>query len=503
MYFLCFLYFFTFFAKPVDKFCNRVYNKKYTKEVIGLKFRKIACFALAMVAVFTISSCKKAEKEREKAVVDTNDDYIQHLKIEDYDGYNFRILTRKDMIDNQYIEEETGDIINDAVYRRNETVKALFNIDITAIESVSTTADDAISSILAGDDQYDIILPHARTAFSYAIQNTLVNFHEVDTIHLDKPWWSKDIVDSCSVNGHLYVLDGDISTHRLYYSYALFFNKTIFDELGLEYPYEMVLDGEWTFDEMKKIAKKGSKDLSGDGIMHPDVDQYGYYGVDWYGPIAVLYTGGQRIYTKDARGVPKLTLNSAKTVDIFAEYFDLLMSDDAYLKKESVSIASDPFREGRALIAEKCLGEAQSLRNMSDDFGILPYPKFSDDDEYTTIIGGGSSLVVMPVTVEDISRTGNITEALCAIGSRDVIPAFYEISLKTKFSRDAESEAMVDIIKDSLIYDLGYISGGTFQSAGRDLAQLNNPDFSSYYAANESQAIIKLQEFNRSYGKIG
>ena len=140
---------------------------------------------------------------------------------------------------------------------------------------------------------------------------------------------------------------------------------------------------------------------------------------------------------------------------------------------------------------------------MTDDFGIIPYPKFDENDKYTTIIGGGSSLVVMPVTVEDVNRTGNIVEALCALGSRDVIPAFYDVSLKTKFSRDAESEAMIDIIKDSLIYDLGYIAGGTFQSAGRDLAQQANPDFSSYYARSESQAIVALQEFNRAYGKIG
>ena len=465
--------------------------------------RKIICLLLALALALTFAGCAKEEKEETSITVSKDDEYTSHLNIEDYDGYEFRILSRKGYMDDQFITEETGDIINDAVYRRNETVKSLFNIDIIATESSESTANDAISSILAGDDQYDIILPHARTAFSYAIQNTLVNFMDVETLHLDKPWWSKDIVDSCTVNGNLYVLDGDISTHRLYYCYVLFFNKTLFDQLGLEYPYDMVLNEEWTFDEFKKLVKKGSKDLSGDGVMNPDDDQYGHYAVDWYGPIEILYTGGQRIYTKDARGIPQLTLNTAKTVDIFSKYFSLINSDDAYLKREGTPISTDPFTDGRALMAEKCLGEAKSMRNMTDDFGIIPYPKFDSGDKYTTIIGGGSSLVVMPVTVEDTNKTGNIVEALCAIGSRDVIPAFYDVSLKTKFSRDAESESMIDIIKDSLIYDLGYIAGGTFQSAGRDLAQQANPDFSSYYARSESQAIVALQEFNRAYGKIG
>jgi hypothetical protein len=159
------------------------------------------------------------------------------------------------------------------------------------------------------------------------------------------------------------------------------------------------------------------------------------------------------------------------------------------------------------MFADRGLGQAKALRGMNGDFGILPWPKFTEEDEHSTVINGHASLMLMPVTVEDPEKTGAIAEALCAIGSRDVIPAFYEVSLKTKFSRDAESEKMIDIIKNSLIYDLGYASGGTFQSVGHDLAGQNNPDFSSYYASHESAAINALQEFNKpaqvSFGTKG
>jgi hypothetical protein len=77
------------------------------------------------------------------------------------------------------------------------------------------------------------------------------------------------------------------------------------------------------------------------------------------------------------------------------------------------------------------------------------------------------------------------------------------VSLKTKFSRDAESEEMIDIIKNSLIYDLGYVSGGKFQSVGFELAHKSNPDFASYYAQNESAAVSSLNSFLSAYGKIG
>ena len=421
------------------------------------------------------------------------------------DGYNFRILTRpgESWVADQYVEEETGDIINDAVYRRNETVKSLFNINISSFESSTDSGTDALNNILAGDDQYDIIFPHARTAFSYSLQNSVVNFHEINTIDLTKEWWAQDIIDSCSVNNHLYVLDGDISTRRLYYAYTIFFNKDIFDELGLDYPYTMVKDGTWTFDAFAKFVKQGTKDLNGDGLINEKNDQFGYFAVDWFGPFSVMYSGGVRIYEKNARGIPELSINSAKTTKIFSEYFNLANSEDVFMRLDQVRIpSSDLFRDGRAMFADKSLGDAKHLRDMSAEFGILPFPKFDADDEYSTIIGGGSSLMIMPITVEDYDRTGKILEALCALGSRDVIPAFYDVSLKTKFSRDAESEEMIDIIKDSLTYDLGYLSGGALQSTGYNLAHQTNPDFASYYARNESKALSDLKNFLVTYAKL-
>ena len=154
------------------------------------------------------------------------------------------------------------------------------------------------------------------------------------------------------------------------------------------------------------------------------------------------------------------------------------------------------------MFADKGLGDAKKMRSMNDEFGILPWPKFSKDDKYNTVINGHASLLVMPITVSDYDRTGKIIEALCAVGNRDVIPAFYDVSLKTKFARDYESEKMIDIIRESLVYDLGYISGGVFQGVGEMLASQSNPDFASYYAANESRAISDLNNFLASYGSV-
>lgn len=483
--------------------------------------KKILAALLATMAILTFSACKKDEvkqdqPENEKQPVEQikpdtveNDgeiDYESDLSNERYDGYKYRILVRKGNLDTQAPEEDSEDLVTSAIYKRNKLVEEKFGIEIVASESSNTNYEtDALNSILAGDDAYDIIFAHSRAAVTYAVQGAAYNLHEVKSIHLDKPWWIRDIVDSFTLNDRLYVLDGDI-TVNLGRAMCVLFNKNLFDELGFDYPYQSVRDGEWTFDEFAYIAKKGGKDLNGDGLIKPLEDQFGLYSRDWVGPTNIIYTGGQRIYSKNDEGVLELSLYSNKTVDIFEEFFDLMDNEACYLHASEGSNANigDPnaFAEGRALMTTEDIGTAEKLRNMDDDFGIVPFPKFDEDDNYANLINGSASLLVIPITVTDVERTGAITEALCAYGSKYVIPAFYDVSLKTKHSRDDESSEMMDIIKKSIVYDVGYTAGGPFQSVGRDLTISGNHDFASFYAQYETAAKTKLKEFNKDYAGI-
>ncbi len=484
-------------------------------------FKKIF-FALLAVTAVCLSSCDGGEKgkqpdaegsqtnqtqeENGSSGTDGDEiaeiDYESDLSTERFDGYKFRILVRKGSLGSQYYDEPQEDVVSNAVYRRNKIVEEKYGITITASESSSNDYEtDALNSILAGDDAYDLVFAHSRAAFSYAVQGAAYNVHDIKSIHLDKPWWSKNIKDNCTVNGRLFVLDGDIQTAGLGAANCLLFNKRIFDENGFEYPYDLASDGEWTFDEFAYLAKKGGADLNGDGVMKPEDDRYGFVTDPWAAPINILYTGGQKIYGINDVGEAELTLFSNKTAEIYDEFFRL-MDNGSCLLQMSGTYSGNLFTEGRAMFKACVLGDASGFRNMDDDFGVLPYPKFDETDEYAAVSNGAAPLIIIPISVEDVERTGAITEALCAYGSQYVIPAFYEVSLKTKYARDTESEEMMDIIKDSLIYDIGYVAGGTFQSVGYDLAGSTTHDFASYYAARESSAKASVKTFNRDYGGV-
>ena len=473
-----------------------------------MKKKWLIIAALASVPAILYACSDNAEGEIRSELAPVADiaaetDYISLLSNERYDGYNFRILARSGQISDQYLEEDTGDVVTSAVYRRNKLVEERYGITITGTESSSGNYEtDALNSILAGDDAYDIIFPHSRAAFTYALQGAAYNINDIEAIDLDKPYWSKDLRNSFEVNGKLYFLDGDITTHRLSNAMCLNFNKRIFDELGFEYPYEMVKEGEWTFDEFAYLAKKGGADLNGDGVMDPAYDRYGFFDSDWFGPIQIIYTGGQKIYNKNEDGEIELTLYNNKTVDIFSEYFSLMENDNCFLRLSDISpYTGNLFKEGRAMMAYSSLGFAVEYRAMEDDFGIIPWPKFSEEDEYASIVNAYAHVGIIPITVSDTERTGTIVEALCAYGSEYVIPAFYEVSLKTKNTRDDDSEEMIDIIKDSIIYDIGYVSRGPFESAGNAIARRGNNEFSSFYSGLAGSAEVHVKELNESFGE--
>lgn len=476
--------------------------------------KRILFALIASASLFALASCKEEKQDGAVKPVVKEDaqagdsqedglDYDALLSDDYYDGYNYRILVRKGYTPHQYLEEDSEEIVESAVYRRNKEVEAKYGITITASESSSGGAEtDALNSILAGDDAYDLIFSHSRSAFTYAVQGAAYNINDISTINLNNPWWSKDIKNSCDINGHVYVLDGDITTEGLSGCMALYFNKRIFDELGFDYPYDTVRDGDWTFDEFAYYVKKGAADLNGDGIMTPEIDQYGFATGEWEMPIGILYTGGQRIYSKNDEGILELSLYNNKTVEIYDEFFSLMQNEACFISIEGMYNGGLHFSQGRSMMQAATMGSAAGFRSMDDDFGILPYPKFDDDDDYASIINGHASLALIPITVSDVERTGAITEALCAYGKKYVIPAFYEVSLKTKSARDEDSEEMMDLIREKTIFDIGYLAGGSFQSTGRDMARSGSTDFSSFYASRENSAKEQVKDFNVDYGHV-
>ena len=410
-------------------------------------------------------------------------------------------------IADMFAEEMNGDVINDAIFQRNASIADHFNVAITMQESSHYNAEtDAVTSIKAGDDAYDLVVPHGRSAFSYANQLLCLEWNTaLPYVNLDAPWWSQDARASFSVAGKLYVMEGDLSYNSIGSADVMLFNKALMTDLGMDYPYETVLEGKWTYDLWTTQVKNASTDLDGDGTIDEKNDRLGYVTQKWVGPMQAFATSGLRVVSKDEDDIPYLSFYSDKTVSIFEWYFDLIDSDAAYVDTADVSYSSGfigIFEEARALFTDMNMTDVITLRTMEADFGVIPWPKYQETSEYCTNVDAGTNLFIVPITAGDPERTSVILEAMSKIGSHTVIPAYFEVTLQGKASRDNESAGMLDIIKKALIFDLGYYNSdlsGSYANEFVNFIDSKNREITSWSEKNMKAAQKQLEKIVKKY----
>jgi len=191
-----------------------------------------------------------------------------------FSGETFTILSRDE---SQFIfgyemgvETETGDVVNDAIYRRNQTVEERFDIDIKTIKipgiwGHETSFNNTIrNSVRAGDNEYDLIAGFAVMMPPLAADGMFMNWKNVPYIDHSAPWWIEKLADEMTVDGKLYFISGDLSLSMISNMMVFYFNKKVQNDFGIEDLYQTVLDGKWTIDRLSDICKDVYVDLNGD-----------------------------------------------------------------------------------------------------------------------------------------------------------------------------------------------------------------------------------------------
>jgi hypothetical protein len=281
---------------------------------------------------------------------------------------------------------------------------------------------------------------------------------------------------------------------------VLFFNKRIFDELGYEYPYETVKDGEWTFDEFAYYARKGAADLNGDGVMKLEDDRFGFVSGTWMAPINILYAGGGKVYDKNDEGRIELTLFSNKTVDLFSEFFSLMDTAGCEIIPDEYD-GPAIYTAGRAMFSTSTMDTAIAYRSMDDDFGILPYPKGdAEQAEYcNTLHAYGNALMCIP-DAADPEMSAAVMETMSYYGRQELLPAYYDITLVGKGIRDEDSEEMLDIIFTTRFFDVGtYYQVGGLNETVNSLVSSGSASIAPVLKATEKMVNKTLEKINAGF----
>jgi arabinogalactan endo-1,4-beta-galactosidase len=106
--------------------------------------------------------------------------------------------------------------------------------------------------------------------------------------------------------------------------------------------------------------------------------------------------------------------------------------------------------------------------------------------------------------VEDTAFVGIIAEALNAQTYKTMVPALYEVALKTRYLRDEESKAILDIILNGSIVDWGYIydnfMGGS--SVMYDVPGVGSKNFESYWDAIQRRLNKNMDNILKIYDNL-
>jgi hypothetical protein len=437
----------------------------------------------------------------ETSVIDT-------LAKGNFEGYDFKILGEV-MRDYYTSEELNGEVINDAVYSRNAKVEELYNItlDYNLVEWKQATP--IIQNLtMADDNAYDLLTATHLYLGSVITGGCVQNWANIPGIDLDSPWYVRAANDTYSIGSNMMLLFGDFLESNVRNCWCMVFNKNQIVNYNLPDLYEVVDSGKWTIDYLMNITKDISSDIDGDGKMTKS-DFYGFATDKFAGIDSFSRTCGLSAITKNADNYPVLDFYDDNTVAAFEKLYQLYYDCSGTLVYDSAfGHIDDVFAEGNAVIANTMIIflMGDKMRAMKDDYGVLPYPKFTEEQEmgYTHLDGTFSAMMV-PITQPsaDWEKTGLIVEALNALGYEMVTPAMYDITLKNKISRDDDSIRMLDLVLAGRRYSFDSLDEDNFPlspvRAMRNLIGQKNKDIASYNAANEKGAASWIEKMIAAY----
>ena len=426
--------------------------------------------------------------------------YVSELPDKNFDGYEFTILTRSESAHpswftrDVYSEAEDGDPINDAVFKRNRLLEENLGVIVkdNPQDSSTTTAKNLI---LSGEDSFDVVTDGVyHLASTLANAGYLIDYNSLDSIELKNEWWDQRMNSEMTVLNKLYFVTGDISIMDNEGTWQVLFNKELQEQYSLSDYYELRDNGSWTLDVMLKDATAVSKDLDGDGAMKGEVDQFGLATEDW-NTYALWAGSGEMVTRKNDEDLPEFTIYNERSASVVEKALDINGNKEITMDHNLVANLYPTGRMHYQIVGMRVL---PVYRQSEVDFGILPLPKYNEQQDRYYSVSSNYNLTAygIPVTASDPERTAFILEAMAGTSFYTLTPAYYEISLMGKYIRDDESAESIELILANRSYDLAIIyNWGNPTNLFRDMTNQGTRDFSSRCAALETNMNAAIDQF--------
>lgn len=460
--------------------------------------RLICLFLTLCLSLIPLSSCGRGGEagEGDGTAVSTNsgeanEDYpfdgvdlggkqITVLCQKEYPGNSEKILGYCDF----YAKELNNDFINDGIYYRNTEIESALNCSLEVITAerakVGTTLRD---QIMTGNTEIDLTYLAGIDVNAVLHYQYLADLTEISTLNLRNSWWNQSSNKDLKVGGRQYLAVGDFSPKGLLSLSCIFFNTSVLETL--KYPastlYDMVRNDGWTIDKLKEFAIIATEDrdnLTGLSVK----DRAGFVGE--YGAAAYyIVAAGQRAYENTGSTFEVGIYDNEIAGDMVNKFVTLLSDTSISINTIDKDFDGDyskiyqRFKEGNIGFLSHTLYDILDLRSMDMEFGLLPLPKYSEEqDSYYTISNRFfSCYMAIPAICDDFSSAGIVGEAMAYYGRTHVRGVVYDkFFTNAQLVRDIDSIEMFDLIVESQVQDFGFISTTTIYDIARLMAAEGN-----------------------------
>ncbi len=486
------------------------------------KLTRILCFALCVLMLAgTLAACDS--KKPDTTTPDTTPQTPDSSGYEStytpsgttYEGADFVILlsSKAGSVTNFYeFADENPTVIDLAVQKKNAAVEADYDVKITSTKIAGKDSPGVAkmqSSFSSGSLDYHMSHIDAYGVVPLSYQDNLYELNSLTGLNLKNEWWDQNANTDLAVDDLVFFTTGDIDAWDDMQQFIMIFNTDLFKshvkDYSLEEFYKLSEDGKWTYDVFFKIAKGFTEDANGDSIMDNN-DLWGM--VTWDDTIYATFvaSGGKIVSIQDSDlSLSILTDENAQNcMRLYTEWTQQNAYNYSVRDNWNGTKANKMFTNNQVLFNFERLQVVSGYRDMDSDFGLVPAPKFTEDQDYHVFCSPYHLNFICTLNLEEsIQMRGDVMESLAYYSKQHLTPAYREKTLEGQEARDDGSLNTLALTAENRTYDYGfYLQPGNI---GEELIQLYrnwSTDYASMYAKVKTPAETAIKNVEDAYKNL-
>lgn len=323
-----------------------------------------------------------------------------------------------------------------------EEIEKDYNCNIEVFTPNMTTLEQDITTSAAGGKVYANIICFQQEYSNIYRSGNIADVSTIKNLGLNTNNWLSISDEFSTINGVQYGVAFQEQQCQAVDWLVLAYNKDLAAKYELEDMYELVHNGEWTFDKFEEICQEVTK--KSNGSVQGMINGYPCF------PFFMSANAAEPIASKDGKYTYNCLSDNVLNAVQFCQDFNKngLLDMKDYVGNDYGLTESNVFMDEKVMFHLSnywVVSEVFSM-GMPSDYGILPIPKGPDAEDYVGIATNLKSFCF----IEGDPDIEDAAAILVAMANRTALSDEEWVSQQVEYSlRDDESGEMLQLILDN------------------------------------------------------